>query len=113
MEVAATRPPANDLLLAARERFRNGPVPDWVTPVAAAPEFRGKQPGCSTCLLLNQQVHAELNQTQIHVVERLENMQGVQDLSQWRLSFEPLTMSVTIHWIRIRRGDQEVDQGSV
>src|SRR5262245_55637191 len=101
MEVAATPAPANDLLLAARTRFRNGPVPDWVRTTEFSTKFRPTQPDSSTCLLLSQQIHAELNQTHVHIVERLENMQGVQELSQWRLPFEPLTMSVTVHWIRI------------
>src|SRR5262245_30073115 len=113
MEGAATQSQPADLLLAARERLRNGPVPDWAAPINFASEFKTKHSDCSTCLLLTQQVHAELNQTHVHVIERLENMQGVQDLSQWRLPFEPLTMSVTIHWIRIRRGDHFVDQGFV
>ena len=111
MEVVSAHPQSTDVLLAARQRIRNGPVPPWATPTDFRADFTPAQPDFATFLLISQQIHAELHQTHVRVVQRLENMQGVQELSQWRLPFEPLTMSVTVHWIKIRRGALEVDQG--
>src|SRR6266850_4162789 len=110
MDVVATPPLGTDALLAARERIHTGPVPSWVVSTPFDPDFKAKQPGHATLLLLSKQIHAEHHLTCLHVVQRLENMQGVQEYSQWRLPFEPLTMSVVIHWIRIRRGECEINQ---
>jgi len=111
MDVVATSPLGTDALLAARERIHIGPVPSWVVSTSFNPDFKAKQPEQTTLLLVSNQVHAESHQTCIHVVQRLENMQGVQECSQWRLPFEPLSMSVVIHWIMIRRGQSEINQG--
>src|SRR6266581_4492649 len=105
MDVVATPPLGTDALLAARERIHIGPVPSWVISAPFDPAFNnpgfngpafndpafndrgsnGKQPDKSTFLLVSKQIHAEHHQTCIRVVQRLENMQGVQELSQWRL----------------------------
>jgi len=111
MDVVATPPLGTDALLAARERIHTGPVPSWAVTTSFDPDFKAKQPDRATLLLLSKQIHAEHHQTCSRVVQRLENMQGVQELSQWRLPFEPLTMSVTVHWIKIRRGESELNQG--
>src|SRR5260370_22489191 len=110
MDVVATPPLGTDALLAARERIHTGPVHCWVVSKSFDPDFKPKQPGHTTLLLLSKQIHAEHHQTCLHVVQRLENMQGVQECSQWNLTFESLTMSVVVHWIRIRRGEREINQ---
>jgi len=43
---------------------------------------------------------------------RLETMQAVQRESQWRLQFEPRTQSVTLHSLKIRRGETEFDHAN-
>jgi len=105
MDVVATPPLGTDALIGARERIHNGPVPAWAVSTDFDPDFRAKQPDQATLLLVSKQIHAEHHQTCLRIVQRLETMQGVQELSQWRLPFEPLTMSVTMHWIKIRRGE--------
>src|SRR5712671_2202312 len=113
MEVSDTHLPETDFLHAAKARIRNGPVPAWVQPTPFSIQFRSEHTDSATSLLLSRQIHAELHQTHVRTVQRLENMQGVQEFSQWRLPFEPLTTSVTLHWIKICRGDSEGDQSSV
>lgn len=44
---------------------------------------------------------------------RLETMQAVQHASQWRLEFEPATQFVTIHSIKIRRENVEVEHAGL
>ncbi|HEY6170526.1 MAG TPA: DUF3857 domain-containing transglutaminase family protein [Verrucomicrobiae bacterium] len=93
----------------AQERIQVNAVPAWVVACSYDATFRGRTSDAVTHLLVSRQVHAECRQTHFHFVRRLETMQAVQHESQWRLAFEPRTQSVTLHWIRIRRGDVEID----
>lgn len=98
-----------EAVLAARERVCVGPVPSW----AITSEFDPKlpvQPGDQwTQLLTSVQIHAELRQEHVHAAVRLEAMQAVTHISQWRLRFDPQTESVVVHWMRIRRGEEQFD----
>src|SRR5208283_3949973 len=59
--------------------------------------------------LFSRQIHAETGEVFFHAVMRLETMQAVQHNSPWQLQFEPRNQLVTLHWIKIRRGDEERD----
>ena len=101
-----------DTFAAAREKLRVGPVPDWATPCQADYNFVPKKQKTSsptTVLLWNAQTNAESNASHVHMAIRLENMQAVQHESQWRVEFEPKTETVTLHWLKIRRGTAEID----
>lgn len=106
-----------DTFAAAKEKLRTGPVPDWVTPCQPDYSFAPKPvknqpvktPSPTTLLLWNVQTDNESNASHIHMALRLETMQAVQHESQWRLEFEPKTETVTVHWIKIRRGTVEMD----
>ena len=98
-----------DALGVAKEGVRLGAVPDWVFSCPYRPEFRSKTPGPVTHLLVSHQIQAELRQTHIHIVMRLENMQAVQKESRWRLDFDPRHQKITLHWIKTRRGAAEFD----
>lgn len=101
-----------DTYTAARQKLSIGPVPAWVTSCQADYNFTAKPskiPPQTTPLLWNVQTDVESNATHFHVALRLENMQAVQQQSQWRLEFEPNTQSITLHWIKIRRGTTETD----
>lgn len=96
-----------DPLLSARNRVHIGPVPSWVVPCAFDVHFVEKNPSHCTNLLLSRQLHAETGEICFHAVMRLETIQAVQHNSQWQLQFEPRTQLVTLHWIKVRRGDAE------
>lgn len=98
-----------DPLLSARNRVRIGSVPSWAAPCPFHVHFAVKTPSHYTHLLLGRQIHAETGEVFFHTVMRLETMQAVQHNSQWQLEFEPRTQLVTLHWIKIRRGDAERD----
>ena len=100
---------SDDVLVDARERISIGPVPAWVVSCPFDANSKPKEASQVTHLLVSRQIHAENRQTHYHVVLRLETMQAVQRQSQWQLQFEPRTQSVTLHSIKIRRGDQEFD----
>lgn len=105
-----------DAFAVAKDKLRLGPVPDWATPCQPDYAFTPKNlksPPHSTTLLCNMQVHVESNATHVHMAVRLENMQAVQQESQWRLEFEPRTQTVTLHWIKVRRGDTETDHTDI
>jgi len=93
----------------ARDQIRIEPVPDWVRTSTANLNYQAKRRGAVTYLLIERQIHAELNQTFVRVAMRLETMEAVQHQSQWQLPFEPATQSVKIHSIVIRRSDTSFD----
>jgi hypothetical protein len=93
----------------ARQQIQIGPVPDWVRTSSVNLNYQATRRGAITYLLIDRQIHAELNQTFVRVATRLETMEAVQHQSQWQLQFEPATQSVILHSIAIRRGDTSFD----
>src|SRR5437868_6406566 len=110
MEGRATENP--DLLATARRRVRMGPPPDWATPSAHNDDFAAKKRKAVTHLLNERQAHAERHEVYHHMAIRLETMQAVQHGSQWRVEFEPRTMSLILHSVKTRRGAVETEHGS-
>ena len=98
-----------DVLVDARKRINTGSVPAWVVSCPFDDNFKAKDAGQVTHLFFGRQIHAENRQTHYHQAMRLENILAVQHQSQWQLQFEPRTQSVTLHWVKIRRRDQEFD----
>lgn len=111
------RPVQNeDTYTTARERLSIAPAPAWATPCQPDYAFTAppaKNPPQVTPLLWSAQVNVEANATYFHLAIRLENMQAVQQQSQWRLEFEPRSQAVTLHSIKIRRGTTEIDHTSL
>ncbi len=95
---------------AAKERIQPGPVPDWVVPCSFSPNFKPDLAGQVTYLLCDKQLHAEKHQEYTHRALRLETNQAVQRQSEWRIDCDPRRQRITVHWIRIHRGDQQFDQ---
>src|SRR5271168_132136 len=100
-------------LIAAKDRIQMGPVPAWVEACPFQMDFKDTQARSATHLLFDRQIHAELHQTYFHVALRLETMQAVQNESLWRLDFEPRHQQITLHWIKTRRGDAQVDHANL
>src|SRR6185295_18768870 len=100
---------SGDVLAMARARVRAGPIPEWVEECTYDEQFSPALRTPLTHLLIERQVHAELGQSFVRTAARLETMHSVQHCSQWRLEFEPHTMSVTLHSIKIRRGGEDIE----
>ena len=94
---------------AAKERIQPGPLPDWVVPCSFASDFKPEISGQVTYLLWDKQLHAEKHQEYTHVAVRLETIQAVQRESEWRIDFDPRRQRITVHWIKIHRGQQQFD----
>jgi hypothetical protein len=108
-EITVEENPTNS----ARSRVRNGPLPEWVSPCGFDESFKDSDAVQVTHLLVNHQIHAERHELFIRRVIRLETMDAVQHWSQWRLQFEPKRQSVTLHFLKIRRGQNEIDQSNL
>jgi hypothetical protein len=103
-------PQPGNPLDAAKDRIHLGPVPDWILPCSFRMDFRPKQPGHVSYLLLSKQIHAEKHQTFVHTAIRLETIQGVQHEAQGRVPFEPGTQNITFHWVKIHRAGTVFDR---
>ena len=97
----------------AKSRARNGPVPDWISSCAFDESFKPPNGPQITYLLVDNQIHAERHESFIRQVIRLETMEAVQHWSQWRLQFEPKRQFITLHSLKIRRGQDEIDQSNL
>jgi hypothetical protein len=111
--VTEGNPINSDAIAIARSRVQNGHIPDWVKKNSFAVDFKSEGEAQVTYLLFDTQIHAERHEAFIHQVIRLETMQAVQNWSQWRLQFEPKTQLITLHSLKIRRGDVEIDQSNL
>src|ERR1017187_1963736 len=97
----------------AKSRVRNGPFPDWINSCAFDESFKPSNGAQITYLLIDNQIHAERHELFVHQVIRLETMEAVQHWSQWRLQFEPKRQLITLHSLKIRRGQNEIDQSNL
>lgn len=102
----------DESLKTARNRIRMGPEPAWVESCPFPGEFKTKSSHL-TYLLFDQQINAELGQTFFHAAVRLESMQAVQNQSPWRLDFEPRHQQITLHSIKVWRGESQVEQADL
>src|SRR5271156_4403929 len=97
----------------AKSRVRKGSFPDWIVSCAFDESFKSSNGAQITYLLNDNQVHAERHELFVHQVIRLETMEAVQNWSQWKLQFEPKRQSITLHSLKIRRGQNEIDQSNL
>ena len=97
----------------AKNQIRLGLVPAWVETCPFRPDFKAKQTGHVTHLLCDQQINAELHQTFFHAALRLDTMQAVQNQSPWRLEFEPRQQQITLHSIKVWRGETHVEHANL
>ena len=99
--------------ISAKGRARNGLFPDWVVSCAFDENFKPANGAQITHLLIDNQIHAERRELFVRQVIRLETMEAVQHWSQWRLQFEPKRQLITLHSLKIRRGQNEIDQSNL
>jgi hypothetical protein len=98
-----------DSITPAKQRIQTGPIPAWVAECAYSPQFKAESHAPFTYLLENIQIHAERREFFNRRIIRLDTMDAVQHFSQWRLQFEPKTQLITLHTLKIRRGETETD----
>jgi len=99
--------------VSAKSRARNGQFPNWVSSCAFDESFKAANGAQITYLLIDNQIHAERHESFVRQVIRLETMEAVQHWSQWRLQFEPKRQLITLHSLKIRRGQNEIDQSNL
>lgn len=85
------------------------PPSEWVKLHAYSTELPRKDGEPITRLLLDEQHDLSSQSTFFRIVQRLENMDAVQNLSQWRLSFEPNAQSVQLHHVRVHRDGTQIE----
>ncbi len=96
-----------DITPTVKDRVRMGAIPGWVNVCSYTPQFKSEGNAPVTYLLLNTQINADRRELFVHQAIRLETMEAVQHHSQWRLQFEPKTQLITLHSLKIRRGEAE------
>ncbi len=89
-----------------RERVTIAAPEPWVEAHEIDEEDRPQHACNQAYLLIDTQHHTASRASFQRIVQRLETLQGVQNLSQWSLNFDPDTQHVIIHSIAIRRGGQ-------
>ena len=94
-------------------RVKISPPPDWVKVREVDFKFQPDALGASTCLLWDQQDHAEKSQQYHRVVSRLETLQAVHDFARQRIHFDPGTQQLQVHSIAIVRDGQRVEQADL
>lgn len=98
-----------EYIATVKDRIQTGPIPNWVVGCSYSLQFKAEDHAPITHLLQNTQVHAEKRELFVQNAIRLETMDAVQHFSQWRLQFEPKTQLVTLHTLKIRRGETETN----
>ena len=87
-----------------------GPPEAWVEAESHDPGLAAKPDKHTTCLLWVRQVEAEAGQHFHQTAVRLETALAVQHQSQWQLNLDPRSQQLTLHWLRVVRGTQVIDQ---
>ncbi|HVU26551.1 MAG TPA: DUF3857 and transglutaminase domain-containing protein [Verrucomicrobiae bacterium] len=99
--------------ISAKSRVRSGAYPDWSSSSDFDENFKASNGAQITYLLIDNQVHAERHELFVRQVIRLETMEAVQHWSQWKLQFEPKQQLITLHSLKIRRGQNEIEQSNL
>jgi transglutaminase-like putative cysteine protease len=99
-------------LIAQSDRVMVAPPGHWVEPQsfdAAALPPEGQEAG-SYYLLVDYQDHAQLKEGYRHYVYKVLTSQGLQDMSDVSISFDPSYEQLTVHTLRIHREGKVLEQ---
>lgn len=102
----------------ADESLNIEPAPSWVIPTPLLnSDFQhlDQVKNGVNYQLLDVQLRVPNNSDQVefrHYVSDVRNRQGLEDSSQINLYFNPEYEKVTLHWLKIYRGGQEIDKAS-
>lgn len=94
---------------AALKKVRYCSEPDWVERQGYPADLERKDGEPITRLLIDEQHDFESQCTYLRVVQRLENMDAVQNLSQWQLSFDPSSQEIQLHHLKVIREETELE----
>ena len=92
------------------ERISFAPPDDWVEPEPYDVTVRDKEGAHLTRLLWTCQVEAESGRSFHSTALRLETALAVQHESQWSLELDPRSQRVSIHFLRLVRNGERIDQ---
>jgi hypothetical protein len=103
----------SSLTFAGEDVLKSEQLDSWIEPFQV--EYKAQLPNAGTTtdihyLLFDRQIHAEKQQHYTHVSYRFLTESGVQDNSQITLSFDPNYEKLTLHRLRIFRGDEVIDK---
>ncbi|WPJ97992.1 DUF3857 domain-containing transglutaminase family protein [Coraliomargarita algicola] len=84
-------------------RLEHSPIPSWVRTYESSLQTCRRDGEPITRLLLDIQHDTETKSSYIHLQQRLENKQAVQELAQWRINFDPNSQKIQLHHIRVIR----------
>ncbi len=96
----------------AGQSFNVKPQPSWVqtTEIPATAQAAGDESGSAYLLIDNQfRVGGASTERYYRRVEKINSSAGLDDVSELQLEFEPSYEQLTIHHIRIIRGDRVID----
>ena len=94
------------------ERVSIGPAPEWIAERSVEQKPAG-QSGTDPILLLDRQYRATGRETYHRTVRRLDTIQAVRELAQWRQEFDPVTDRIVVHSLVVSRGDRRVENAKV
>lgn len=92
------------------DRVDFAPPDAWVEEERYDRSLPAREGAHLTHLLWALQSNAEAGRSFHAIATRLETPMAVQNQSQWRLNLDPRFQKLTIHWLRVTRGDGYVDQ---
>lgn len=81
----------------------------WIEPLDYDASLPGKAGDHITHLLWARQVNAGTGRSFHSTSVRLETSMAVQHHSQWSVQLDPRTQTLSLHWLRVVRGDQRID----
>jgi hypothetical protein len=84
----------------------------WIRAVDSKLEAQGEPTSSSSTFVLDDhqtRVSEKSVDRYYHHVQRIDTPAGLSDLSQLKFYFEPSYQQLTIHFIRIQRGDASID----
>tara|TARA_R110000764_G_scaffold190352_2_gene275649 strand:+ start:339 stop:3317 length:2979 start_codon:yes stop_codon:yes gene_type:complete len=102
----------------AEESLNVAPAPSWVTPTSlltSSFQHLDQIQNGVNYQLLDIQLRVPKDSEQVEFrryVEDVRNRQGLNESSQINLYFSPEYERLTLHWLKIYRGDQEIDKTS-
>lgn len=92
------------------DRIEIAPTPAWVDAEPYDASLRAKDGAHVTQLLWARQVDATAGRSFHATALRLETPLAVQHESQWKLNLDGRRSRLTLHWLRLVRGETKIDQ---
>ena len=102
-------PAATNDIERARQRVTIGPLPEWAVLPPVDESWRAPGGAGYSLLLRDEQHHAGQSAVFLRQAWRLETLQSVQDASQWKYGFDPVTQRISLHTLSVRRNGAQAE----